>query len=239
MLQVPKQPLRWFKPEMKSSRTALERHIALPINYDGFFSFPQAKGGYSGVAVYTSPQAVPVKAEEGLSGAVQPKAPLTADERISSAYPQAHELENKLVPDEQGNTPSDLKELDMEGRALTIDFGLFVLINVYCPNETSDARLPYKLNFHIMLEERVRLLRAAGREVIVLGDINISATPKDHCDGHLPSRRDTWWEHPARLWFKRWLQPEGDMIDIVRKFWPEREGMYTCEFQSRHSLSTT
>lgn len=217
------------KQEMKSSRAALERHVALPLTYDAFFSFPQIKGGYSGVAIYTSQAAVPLKAEEGLSGTVQPKVPFKPEERISTAYPRAHELEDKLVPDEQGNTPTDLGALDMEGRALVVDFGLFVLINVYCPNETSDARLPYKVNFHILLGERVRLLRAAGREVIVLGDINICAAPRDHCDGHLPSRREGWWDHPARKWFKCWLEPEGEMIDVVRRFWPEREGMYTCE----------
>lgn len=216
--------------EMKSSRAALERHVALPPSYDAVFSFPQAKGGYSGVAVYTSQAAIPLKAEEGLSGAIQPKLPFTSDERISSSYPRAHELDDRLVPDEQGHTPSDLAPLDNEGRALVVDFGLFVLINVYCPNETSDARLPFKLNFHLMLEERVRLLRAEGREVIVLGDINICATPRDHCDGHLPSRQETWWEHPARVWFKRWLEPEGPMIDVVRKLWPERDDMYTCRF---------
>jgi exonuclease III len=129
--------------EMKSSRSALEKHIAVPPSYDSYFSFPVAKGGYSGVAVYTSANATAGKAEEGITGSLQPKPPFSSEEKIGG-YPSVVELVERLVPDEQGNTPSDLGVLDTEGRGLVVDFGLFVLINVYCPNETSDARLPFK-----------------------------------------------------------------------------------------------
>lgn len=214
--------------EMKSSRSSLEKHAAVPPSYSSFFSFPAKKGGYSGVAVYAKMQsAVPLKAEEGLSGSLQPKPPLTQEERISSSYPSADDM--KLVPDESGRTPLSMLELDLEGRALVVDFGLFVLINLYCPNETSDERLPYKLNFHLMLEERVRRLIQEGREVIVTGDINICAAPIDHCDGALASHANEFWEHPARAWFKQWLYPLGPLVDVIRDCWPERRGMYTCE----------
>ncbi|KAH0836508.1 Endonuclease/exonuclease/phosphatase [Lanmaoa asiatica] len=154
-------------PEMKVSRAGLDRNLAIPDPFHAFFSFPTSKGGYSGVAVYTDTRTVtPLKAEEGLSGTIQPKVPLTTDERISHSYPSAHEME--LMPDDHQNTPSDLVALDAEGRALVLDFGLFVLINVYCPNETSDARLPFKMNYHFMLQERVNKLIGEGREVIVV-----------------------------------------------------------------------
>lgn len=170
---------------------------------------------------------VPVKAEEGLSGTLQPKPPLTPEERISRSYPYAHELE--LVPDEQGQVPSDLVDLDAEGRALVLDFGLFVLINVYCPNEGSDARAPFKMNYHLMLKERVRrLIEDEGREVIVVGDINICAAPIDHCDGHLESNANDFWVHPARAWMREWIGPDGPMVDVLRTTWPDRKGMYTC-----------
>jgi AP endonuclease-2 len=64
-----------------------------------------------------------------------------------------------------------------------LDFGLFVLINLYCPNEGSDARFLYKMNYHLMLQERVRGLIAAGWEVVVIGDLNVCAAQIDHCDG--------------------------------------------------------
>ncbi|KAG2357859.1 Endonuclease/exonuclease/phosphatase [Suillus spraguei] len=213
--------------EMKTSRSSLSRCAALPDDFEAFFSFPQNKGGYSGVAVYTDSRTVtPLRAEEGLSGILQPKPPLTSDDRISRSYPCVHEIE--LMPDEHGSTPSDFAVLEAEGRALIVDFGLFVLINVYCPNETSDARLPFKINFHIMLQDRVCKLMNEGREVVVVGDINICATPLDHCDGHLASNTATFYDHPARAWFHRWLSPIGCMSDAVRIFWPGRKGMYTC-----------
>ena len=217
---------------MKSSRPNLEKHAALPDSFDAFVSFPQVKGGYSGVAVYTSiANAIPLKAEEGLSGRLQPKPPLSPDERIAGPSNQALSVDDvDLVADEDGSKPNSLIDLDLEGRALMLDFGLFILINLYCPNETSDARLPYKMNFNLLLAERVRrLVEIDKREVIVTGDINICAAPIDHCEGELPSNRDEFWAHPARKWFHEWLDPTGPMVDVVRQQWPDRKGMYTCE----------
>lgn len=214
--------------EMKTSRASLQPSAALPGRFDAFFSFPANKGGYSGVAVYTDSRTVlPLKAEEGLSGRIQPalKPPLAPAERISAAYPQAHEL--ALFPDAPDRTPTDPGALDAEGRALALDFGLFVLVNVYCPNETSDARLPFKMDFHRMLQARVAQLIGERREVVVVGDMNICAAPLDHCDGHLPSHASVFYDHPARRWFRDWLAPNGPMVDAVREFWPERDGMYT------------
>ncbi|EIN09638.1 DNase I-like protein [Punctularia strigosozonata HHB-11173 SS5] len=212
--------------ELKSCRANTERNVAVPGLYDAFLSYPVSKGGYSGVGVFTnSENAMPLKAEEGLSGTLPGNTQLAPEDRISASKPSADDM--TLYPDEEGNTPSDLIGLDSEGRALMVDFGLFVLINVYCPNETSDARLPFKMNYHLMLEERVRELVGEGREVMVVGDMNICATPLDHCDGHLPSNAATFWDHPARAWFHNWLDPNGLMIDVLRRFWPERKGMYT------------
>ncbi|KAF8573588.1 DNase I-like protein [Ramaria rubella] len=216
--------------ETKIQRTALQKHFAAPDRYDSFFSFPVTKGGYSGVAVYTKTETVaPLKAEEGLTGVLQPKPSFSLAERISPAYPQAHQIDYFRDENDESETPPSLTALDAEGRALVIDFGLFVLINVYCPAETSETRLPFKMNFHLLLEERVRkLMHEEGREVIVIGDINITATPIDHCDGQLPSLEANFWTHPPRAWFKNWLGPSGPMVDVVRDVWPERKGMYTC-----------
>ena len=212
---------------MKSSRPAIGRNFALPDNYHAFLSFPsgKGKGGYSGVSVYT--KVTPRKAEEGLSGLLQPKPSLGSNERISSVYPSAHEIE--FMADEEGNVPPTLDALDAEGRGLVVDFGMFVLINVYCPNLTSEERMPFKMNYHYLLQERVRqLVEVDHREVIVVGDINVTATPDDHCDGHLPSYASTFWDEPHRNWFREWLYPQGPMHDVIRASWPERKAMFTC-----------
>ncbi|CAE7205079.1 unnamed protein product [Rhizoctonia solani] len=215
--------------EMKISRQLLTKTLAVPEDYDAVMSFPRNKNGYSGVAVYTNAtKVVPLKAEEGLVGGYQQtsRVSLDAEERISQSYPQSSMLD--LMPEEEGGVPTDLDVLDSEGRSLVVDFGLFVLINVYCPNLTSEERMAFKYNFHKVLEDRVRILIQEGREVIVLGDLNVAAAPIDHCEGSLESKKNTFWEPPVRTWFREWLDPEGPMIDVVRSSWPDREKMFTC-----------
>ncbi|KZV98785.1 DNase I-like protein [Exidia glandulosa HHB12029] len=213
--------------EMKTTRQQLDRSVALPESYDSFFSFPIQKGGYSGVAVYTKrADAVPLKAEEGLSARLQPKPPLTNEEQVSGRYPDIDDFD--LMPNDDGSVPQDVFELDAEGRALVLDFGLFVLINLYCPAETSEARTPFKMNFHRLLGERVRILRAEGREVMIVGDINICSAPIDHCDFTVPSTHSTFYERAPRVWMQQLLQPHGEFVDVHRRFWPDRKGMYTC-----------
>lgn len=215
--------------EMKIQKSLLERTVALPGHFDSVFSFPLSNRGYSGVAVYTdSRNIVPLKAEEGLTGNLQPRTPLAEDEKVSRSYPDPVDFD--FFPEEDGTTPFDFTALDNEGRAVILDFGLFVLINTYCPALASEGRLPFKMNYHRLLEERVRLLiEVEKREVIVLGDINISAQPIDHGEGKLGSNLREFWDSPHRAWYKNWLAPSGPMVDVIRQSWPDREGMYTCE----------
>jgi AP endonuclease 2 len=219
-----------MSPEMKTSRALMDVPTAVPGKYDGFFSFPVAKTGYSGVAIYTNSEIVtPVRAEEGLTGSIQPKSPSSVDERVSSKYPAAEDM--NLATDE--NNPDalpDLDELDKEGRALVLDFGLFVLINVYCPADSADTRYHYKLNFGYLLQERVRCLVAEGREVIVVGDLNASVGPIDHVEGKFPRFVAEFYDHPHRVWVRDWVQPGREMIDVLRHLYPDRRGMYTCKW---------
>ncbi|KAJ3864212.1 Endonuclease/exonuclease/phosphatase [Lentinula novae-zelandiae] len=232
--------------EVKSNRTALPAPVAAPPSYDAYYSFPLTKNGYSGVATYTRrPSAetsgvTALKAEEGLTGKLrQPhlKPPPSDEERISR--PEAYDYNDR----ELGF--SDIKSLDAEGRVLTLDFGLFVLINVYCPNDGSSAedtsRLDYKMAFHRLLEARVRALIREGREVILLGDINACAAVIDHCEGDIIVRRGIaqgfsgdseeyfWMENDARQWLRDLLEGgKKCFVDVVRKYHPERRGMFTC-----------
>jgi AP endonuclease-2 len=234
---------------MKTSRQNLPKGVGIPPSYHSFFSFPLQKSGYSGVAVYARTDAVlPRQAEEGLSGVLQPKPPLSAAERVSvrEAYP------DETLGD---SAEMDFRDLDSEGRALTIDFGLFVLVNVYCPNDGTDTeeRLRYKMDFHRMLEARVKgLVEVEKREVIVVGDLNACAAVADHCEGNLMVARgqaegmlgeDGFWGRDVRRWLRDWLISEngegankGCLVDIVRRLWPDRQGMYTCT--SVHSISS-
>ncbi|KAK7056384.1 Class II abasic (AP) endonuclease [Paramarasmius palmivorus] len=253
--------------EVKSTRAALPKGVAVPPSYDSFFSFPIQKTGYSGVATYTrSSTTVPLKAEEGLSYSFncsqQIKPPLTPSERVSSPQcypdsrvtvvsPDAGPSDNEEEHRKGGRLEltTELKSLDAEGRVLTLDFGMFVLINVYCPNDGSEERSPFKIDFHRVLEARIRaLIEDEGREVVLVGDLNACAAMIDHCEGHVIVKRGIaegkngeewfWEEKDGRQWLRdlliweegcgRQTKGQGCLVDIVRKFHPDRKGMYTC-----------
>ena len=233
--------------EVKSARQALPKQVALPPSYDAFFSFPVKKTGYSGVVTYTRTDVVtPSKAEEGLTGLIQPRPPLSPKERISPWDNYPPNLEEHIISEEVEFKEDHLDlDLDGEGRAILVDLGLFVLINVYCPNDSgTEGREKFKMDYHRLLETRVRtLVMREGREVIVVGDLNACASVEDHCEGHLMVARglaeglkgdEGFWGKEYRKWIRDWLVQDdgsgGCMVDIVRKFWPDRKKMYTCAF---------
>jgi len=89
-------------------------------------------------------------------------------------------------------------EIDQEGRVLELDFGSFVLINAYFPNSQREhTRLPYKISFCQAMLTRTEKLRAAGKNVVLCGDLNIAhreidlRNPKENKDnaGFLPEER--------------------------------------------------
>lgn len=224
---------------MKSSRQGLAKTVSLPPSFDSFFSFPLKKSGYSGVATYVRKDtSLTLKAEEGLTGLIQPRPPLQDSERISklSLYPP------QLV--DPMDEEVDYQDLDSEGRAILVDLGLFVLVNVYCPNDGTgtEERERFKMQYHRLLEKRVRDLISEGREVILVGDLNACASVEDHCEGRLMVEKglaeglqgeEGFWGKESRRWMRSLILNDADgnsgcMIDIVRKFWPERKGLYTC-----------
>jgi AP endonuclease 2 len=204
---------------MKTSRAQLSPSVAIPPGYDSFFSFPVSRTGYSGVAVYSkSTICRALDAEEGLTGNFGPTFLSTSS--TTCPYPSAEDVE---LPED-----ISLRDLDAEGRVLVLDFGLFVLLNVYAPALTDLERLPFKLAFHRLLRARVKSFLKAGREVLIVGDLNVCSTPLDTADGHLASVRESWWEdRPDRAWLRDWIIQDG-IVDVIRRFWPERKGMFTC-----------
>lgn len=221
--------------------------MAVPPSFHAFFSFPVRKSGYSGVATYVrSATTIPLKAEEGLTGILQPKPPLSSEERISglNCYPQAM-ISSMPASSLERQVDFDFRDLDSEGRTIVVDMGLFVLINVYCPNDGNgtEERDIFKMNFHRILETRVKgLIELEGREVMVVGDLNACAAVDDHCEGQIMVARgraeglegeDGFWGKDARRWLRDWIGNKdgtgGCMVDIVRELWPTRKGMFTCK----------
>jgi exodeoxyribonuclease III len=91
-----------------------------------------------------------------------------------------------------------IPELDCEGRFLIVDYGRFLLFNVYFPNGgASEERLRYKLEFYRSFLGHIESERRRGRSVVVCGDVNTAhreidlARPKENqrVSGFLPEER--------------------------------------------------
>ncbi|SPO35256.1 related to APN2 - AP endonuclease, exonuclease III homolog [Pseudozyma flocculosa] len=161
---------------------------------------------------------IPLKAEQGITGRL-----VNTDNPAEAigAYPRD-------VRDDV--EPALWNALDAEGRAVVLDCGLFVLFNLYAPNETGPERLEYKMSYYHCLEERANRLIQEGRQVMIVGDMNIIRDRIDHCDPEQSLREHGWThfkQHPARTWYDAFLAPKGKFHDVGRLYHPTRAKMFT------------
>lgn len=202
-------PARPRPAELKTPSAQLSKAQATPPGYDAFLSLPASGKGYSGVGTWTRQgTVVAAGAEVGLLGLA--RGGKEGDEGVGGLaraedYPPEPEVDADAdAADEDDGAaadpadPIDPAELDAEGRTTVVDLSLFVLINVYCPALTNPARAPFRLAFLRALGARVRAMRREGREVVLVGDLNVVARPEDHGEGSLASKQEGFWDHPVR-----------------------------------------
>ena len=197
----------------------------------------------------------PVAAEEGVTGtwpvlsaatssapSSPPTATATATASLGSSIGHNSALLSHL-------SAAELRELDSEGRCVITDHGSFLLFNVYVPN-AGEERNDFKLRFLELLSMRVRQCQAEGREVVVVGDLNIAATPLDHCAPEQYVLDDgskvAFEESPSRQWWRGHVvdtmdtaaqhtrhtaaanQQTGQLVDVLRAEFPRQRNAYTC-----------
>ena len=121
----------------------------------------------------------------------------------------------KPKPD-QVTSSFSVESFSQEGRVLAVDFGQFVLLNVYFPNGKSSAeRLKYKLDFYDDFLEYADEIKERGKNVVICGDVNTAhkeidmARPKanEATSGFLPEER---------AWIDKLL--EHGYVDTFRMF---------------------
>ncbi len=87
---------------------------------------------------------------------------------------------------------------DDEGRILEMDFGDFILFNIYFPNgQMSEERLQYKLDFYADFFAHAGRLREQGKSLVITGDFNTAhneidlknSGPNSSRSGFLPIER--------------------------------------------------
>lgn len=117
-----------------------------------------------------------------------------------------------------------IPEYDVEGRLIEAEYPSFTLLTVYFPNGGKGDRLAFKLEFFARFMEKVNALRAAGKSIVFMGDVNIAhleidvARPAEAAKGtgFLPIERE---------WIDRF--GEAGFVDTFRAFYPEQEGAFT------------
>lgn len=155
-------------------------------NYKTFILVPKSRKGYSGVGLFvrlptsSDPPHVQtclsvVKAEEGITGT------LPSAEDKSQCYDESpNAIGGYLNGDdmeEMNMTIDELRSLDYEGRAVAVELASgTVVFSLYCPANsmgTEDGEV-FRLRFLEVLLRRALKLKAWGKQVVVMGDINVS-----------------------------------------------------------------
>lgn len=149
----------------------LSHDLSFPKGYAAFYAFPRIpkKIGYSGVVTFVKEESpwMPVAWYDGFSG---------SNDKEKIALHQSPLLQSNF-------TMSELSELDSEGRCIVTDHFHFILLNIYFPNDSGQERTEFREKFYKAVHLRcLDLIKEHGKTLIILGDINITYNPLDHCE---------------------------------------------------------
>jgi AP endonuclease-2 len=209
--------------ETKLSRADLDRELALVPGWDSFFCCCRARSGYSGVVTFCRTQLAPTAAEEGFTGTL----PASSGGSGCSVGPQGEMLYATF-------DRHRLCTLDSEGRCvMTLHGDNVVLVNVYIPALSMDdpQRVQFKADFLTALHLRLHALRAAGRKVILLGDLNCCPYAIDSSSTDPPRRAGATTPSASTTWLRELLrhgEGGGCFVDVFRHLHPTQQGAYTC-----------
>jgi exodeoxyribonuclease III len=113
-------------------------------------------------------------------------------------------------------------EFDMETRIVQAALGSLVLASVYVPNGGKDY--PAKLDFLVKLVDWVKRVHAAGHELIVCGDINVT---RDEIDVHPRERKPgVIGQRPEERELFAQLLGEH-LVDVGRALDPDNDRLFT------------
>ncbi|KAF2861461.1 APN2 DNA lyase apurinic/apyrimidinic [Piedraia hortae CBS 480.64] len=226
--------------ELKIQRKDLRDDMVLVDGWDCYFSLPKHKKGYSGVAIYTrNSVCAPIKAEEGLLGVL----PSSSGVRYCD-LPEAESIGGYPTASQLSDIDVDPAALDAEGRCMVLEFPAFVLFGVYAPANSTGLRDDFRYSFHCALDYRIRNLLGLGKQVVLVGDLNVSRDDIDSASAAEDIRkagitRQEFMSVPNRRLFNQLLiggevvgprdggREEGVLWDSTRGFHPDRQKMFT------------
>jgi len=126
----------------------------------------------------------------------------------------------------------DSPDHDNEGRALTLEFDDYYLVNMYFPNAQEKLkRIDYKISFNQALQDYVNALQQI-KTVVVCGDFNVAHKPIDLAN---PKRNENnpGYSPKEREWFTQFI--DSGYIDTFRKFnnQPNQYTWWSYRFKAR------
>ena len=119
-----------------------------------------------------------------------------------------------------------VEEFDREGRVIEADFPGFTLITAYFPNagRKEASRLDFKFDFYAKFLEHVDGLRAAGKSVVFVGDLNVAHTEIDLARP-AEALKGTGFLPEERAWIDRII--EHGYVDTFRTLNPDARDAYS------------
>ena len=127
------------------------------------------------------------------------------------------------------------EEHSHEGRAITLEFEEFYLVNVYTPNSQNElARLDYRMQWEDDLLAYLKELDAK-KPVVYCGDLNVAHTEID-LKNPKTNRNSAGFSDAERAKMTQLLQ--SGFVDTFRYFYPEATGAYTWWSYFRKARAT-
>ena len=127
------------------------------------------------------------------------------------------------------------EEHSHEGRAITLEFEEFYLVNVYTPNSQNElARLDYRMQWEDDLLAYLKELDAK-KPVVYCGDLNVAHTEID-LKNPKTNRNSAGFSDAERAKMTQLLQ--SGFVDTFRYFYPDVTGAYTWWSYFRKARAT-
>lgn len=127
------------------------------------------------------------------------------------------------------------EEHSHEGRAITLEFETFYLVNVYTPNSQNElARLDYRMQWEDDLLAYLKELDAK-KPVVYCGDLNVAHNEID-LKNPKTNRNSAGFSDAERAKMTRLLQ--SGFVDTFRYFYPDAIGAYTWWSYFRKARAT-
>ena len=119
-----------------------------------------------------------------------------------------------------------IADYDVEGRVIEADYPGFTLLTAYFPNggKKDSSRLDFKLAFYQAFLDRANAIRASGRGVVFMGDLNTAHTLLDVARPD-EAAKGTGFLDVERAWIDRYVA-EG-YVDTFRSLNPDARDAYS------------